>query len=302
MSDEVLLAPYVEKAVSSSSVFSPQTIFAVPHVSNSNSGKLSKHKVNHIITYQGAFNPPHLGHLASLQSGLAEDVDDLNIVAAIIVVLPDSYLEYKNQRSGDNFILKQQDRADLWASQAGHKSQTWVYAAEEDIWIRFAHSLIKIAGDDEISIKFVRLYGTDNLDPGRPPSYRDIVAAIIATDASRKSESFCEEQREQIARFSAWQRLESRGGSARDIWCCERILTPSFPVYLILSGQEAKDFSSTRLRKALKEKEGEDLMMELETMALNPSRLVRLMLTGEVKMGEEEMAKLQNDSRLQDLV
>jgi hypothetical protein len=60
--------------------------------------------------------------------------------------------------------------------------------------------------------------------------------------------------------------------------------------------------SSTRLRKELNEKEGEELVEELETMALTQRLLVNVIQAYQMKMEEKEMTKLKGDSKLQGLI
>jgi hypothetical protein len=58
-------------------------------------------------------------------------------------------------------------------SYPGHKSQTWIYAAENRI-------LEDFAGE----IKFLHVLGTDNLQPDNPPISNSLVEATIVTDVS----------------------------------------------------------------------------------------------------------------------
>jgi hypothetical protein len=60
--------------------------------------------------------------------------------------------------------------------------------------------------------------------------------------------------------------------------------------------------SSTRLRKELNEKEGKELVEELETMALTQRLLVNVIQAYQVKVEEKEMAKLKGHSKLQGLI
>lgn len=115
MSDKALLETYMKLAMTSSPEITSETLFPVPHQPHAHSGILSQNQedtvTNNILLYAGAFNPPHLGHLAAVKCGRFEAVTHLNIVATIIVVTPDEYLEDKNRRAGETFVVKQQDRA-----------------------------------------------------------------------------------------------------------------------------------------------------------------------------------------------
>jgi len=66
-----------------------------------------------------------------LQSGFFQATTNLRVVAAIVVILPDTYLEQKIQKVAETFIVTQEDGGDLWTSHPGLETQTWVYAAKE---------------------------------------------------------------------------------------------------------------------------------------------------------------------------
>ena len=301
MSEIGLVETYMDLVTRRSLGTTPQNVFAVPRDLYSDSGILSREEENVILIYPGAFNPPHLGHFGVLKSGFIEGVGDLRISAAIVVILANTYIRYKNQQAGETFVVTQQDRAELWRSHPGHKTQTWIYAAEDDFWDGFANRLVMEARRDGFHIRFAQLMGTDHLEPDKPlPTPSSLLAAQIVTDAARKSEMFCKERRDQLRGYSPWQLLQERGEEG-NIWCCHPISTRSFHVYLVLSHHETGHFSSTRLRKALSEKEGEPLVKELRTMTLSPWALVSMIQTGQVQMEEKEKAKLQADDKLQGL-
>jgi hypothetical protein len=108
-----------------------------------------------------------------LQNGLFDGVTNLNRIAAIFAVTEDRQLEDKNQEVGETFMITQKDRAKLWMSYPGHKSQTWICAAEKQILEDFA-----------AEIKFVQVLGTDNLQPDNRPISNSLMRATIVTDVS----------------------------------------------------------------------------------------------------------------------
>jgi phosphopantetheine adenylyltransferase len=269
--------------------------------STSSSGKLHRYEQNHMILYEGAFNPPHLGHSKVLESAFVTDLPGLRPMAALVVVRGNGYIKIKNKEAGETFLVSQQDRAELWRHHPDHKPQTWIYAAKQNIWEDFAKRLVNTAQEHGIRLCLVQLRGTDNLSAlSPPPASRSRVAEIV-TDAARKSDDFCKERRLQLPGYSAWQRFERSGEAGGEVWYCHELSMPSFRVYLLLSGQEGELVSSTRLRQVLAEKKGEEMVEELKTMALCPARLARMLQNGQVEMGEEEMEKLKNDSELQGL-
>ena len=91
----------------------PNNFFPIPHHEDSDFGiQLRKTEenptVNHILVFQGVFNPPHVGHLASFYTALkfAKSCAGLNIVAAVVSNLSDSYLEAKNKEAGKIFVVE----------------------------------------------------------------------------------------------------------------------------------------------------------------------------------------------------
>jgi hypothetical protein len=65
---------------------------------------LKKGRVNRILFYIGAFNPPHRGHMIVLHHGFRECGEDFNMVGALVLLKGDNYLEKKNFWSDRNLL------------------------------------------------------------------------------------------------------------------------------------------------------------------------------------------------------
>jgi hypothetical protein len=79
----------------------------------------------------------------------------------------------------------------------------------------------------------------------------------------------------------SWEETEGSEDTGVKIWCCQLKWKLSFRVYLVLA-KGGMQISSTHLRKELNENEGEELVEELETMALSPRLLASMIQAGQV--------------------
>ena len=167
----------------------------------------SKDQPNRIILYAGAFNPPHISHLQVLRHAL-ESSPDLNIVAAIIYLREDDYLERKNQHSGRSLVLTNKKRANLWCRDSRLPAYTWV-CDSPGIYAKLEKDLIREARKDGLKICFVSLVGPDNWVVLHPPE-RDTLNAneFLISDAGRKADWYVGEGPPRKARgYTAWQRV-----------------------------------------------------------------------------------------------
>ena len=95
------------------------------------SPKLSHGRDNWILHYGGAFNPPHIGHLARLSYALTNYSTGLNVVAAMIDPKDDSYLMGKNAEANETFVVTKADRATLWRSADAFPREAWIFEGSE---------------------------------------------------------------------------------------------------------------------------------------------------------------------------
>src|SRR5271155_2549789 len=71
---------------------------------------LSKDRVNRVLVYPGAFNPPHVGHLGVLRHAF-ESSPDLNVVAGIVLPVAVEHIKAKNYLSGRCLVLSGEQRS-----------------------------------------------------------------------------------------------------------------------------------------------------------------------------------------------
>lgn len=174
---------------------------------------LRKSRVNRILVYGGvslperplesktniqqAFNPPHRGHPLVLQHEFRECGADLNVVAALVMLKNDDYLESKNQTTGCELFCKSNlgttftyldtdyivtvnlsERTALWSTDVEFLDWAWMISEGE---LTFGDKLQKLAKADGFDIELIGLAGPDNfstttyvvLDRGRSISCED---------------------------------------------------------------------------------------------------------------------------------
>jgi hypothetical protein len=229
-----------------------------------------------------------------------EAVTDHHKIALVIVIRAEAHLKAKNRVAGETFLIPQQDRARLWMAHPGLPSQTWIWTAEEDIFDHFTYALRLEASKDGYQVDFMQVLGTDNLNPRHPPYGGWQIGAELVADVSRRDVRFGKQHMELLAGFSQWVQMKRK--TLENTWRCDDLQHPDFHVYLVLSDRPMEAVSSTRLRKALKKKEGEELVEELKRFALSSRLLVSMIHEGRVRQEEKEAAKLKGDKELQGLV
>ncbi|KAH9904775.1 hypothetical protein F4778DRAFT_779952 [Xylariomycetidae sp. FL2044] len=124
---------------------------------------LSKKRVmNRIILFNGCFNPPHLGHMALLEDTFHHCGDDLEVIAAIVLVAPDGFLRWKI-RSQDEVLIPEDQRIQLWNEELKRMGVGWCHVHSEHAW---THDHLKL--EEEIrkqgfKVEFARIAGGDKV-------------------------------------------------------------------------------------------------------------------------------------------
>src|ERR1700728_4585040 len=142
---------------------------------------LSKDKVNRVIIYAGAFNPPHVGHLDVLWHAF-QSSSDLNIVAGLVYPASDDKIRTKNLYSNRRLALSKEQRSKLWERHV--RFPTWAFVARED----FETKIASTAEEDGYEIRYIEVMGPDNWDINKPP--RHISACYpeyLVTNAARRA-------------------------------------------------------------------------------------------------------------------
>ncbi|KIL96643.1 hypothetical protein FAVG1_01387 [Fusarium avenaceum] len=169
---------------------------------------LRPHGVNRILLFPGSFNPPHQGHLNLLKHVFENAGEDLNIIAAIIVVTDDDRLEMKMENKNNAIILPREKRAALWRGDGIPVDWAWVYDNTEVSWASFRNNLVKELRKDRIQLEFTMLCGPDAItgDGGYNSECWDCRDAITS-DISRPVDFRYPNTLRQLAGCSPWAKL-----------------------------------------------------------------------------------------------
>ncbi|KAM0353075.1 hypothetical protein ACHAPU_001964 [Fusarium lateritium] len=169
---------------------------------------LRPHGVNRILLFPGSFNPPHQGHLDLLKHVFDNAGEDLNIIAAIIVVTDDDRLEMKMEDKDTAIILPRERRANLWRGNGIPVDWAWVYNDTEVSWPGFRARLVRELRKDRIELSFILLCGPDAItgDGGYNPECWDCPDSITS-DISRPVDFRYPNTLRQLAGCAPWEKL-----------------------------------------------------------------------------------------------
>jgi hypothetical protein len=124
--------------------------YRLPHL------RIHEHRINHILIYGGAFNPPHAGHLNFLKDSFLNAGRDMNFICAIIMPCSDSYLKETKFKDTDNpLLLPYELRARLWYEDS--RWPTWAAVLRRWNYGYDLSNLKKIAREMDIRIQFTLL-------------------------------------------------------------------------------------------------------------------------------------------------
>lgn len=119
---------------------------------------LDKNRINNILTYCGAFDPPHAGHLTFLQHAFANAGRDLRFVCALIIPSSDSYLRnHKFKNESDPLILPRAVRSHLWASDPRLPPWAMVLDTASNQWADSLAQIKETASSLGVRIRFSSL-------------------------------------------------------------------------------------------------------------------------------------------------
>ncbi|RSL85922.1 hypothetical protein CEP52_015969 [Fusarium oligoseptatum] len=260
--------------------------------------------VNRILLFPGSFNPPHQGHLKLLQHVFNNAGDDLNIVAAIVIMTDDDRLKDKLCTEEKPLILSREQRANLWRGTGIPVNWVWIYDKSESEWDTFRTQLSGKVRKDGIDLKFILLGGPDVIGAGGMcnPEYWKC-ADCITSDISRAVDFRYPNTLRQIPGCSMWERLtfdrtrlegqiraRLRGKPAAaieeaisaafaklsSISVCRRQRKPKGTVRFLpcdLNLRPSEPPSSTKIRQIVATAPKEELQAMLEGIALSPAIL-----------------------------
>ncbi|KAI1053793.1 hypothetical protein LB507_007392 [Fusarium sp. FIESC RH6] len=164
---------------------------------------------NRILIYPGSFNPPHRGHLGLLSHSFRNAGADLNIIAAIIVVTDDHYLQYKMDRRDNAIVIPKEQRARLWRGSGIPVDWAYVFDGPGKEWAPFRANLANEARKDGFDVDYIVLNGPDVITYGRgfDAECWDCGDAITS-DISRPVDFRCPSTLRQLNGCSPWERLK----------------------------------------------------------------------------------------------
>jgi hypothetical protein len=142
---------------------------------------LENDRINRIIIYPGAFNPPHLYHMQVLRHGLQRSGQDLNVITAIVLPQDDEEIVEKRNRT---IFFPMAQRLRLW----GADSHFWVYGGGHAEFELFKDRLERIIVQDGYQLEFVLLCGGDNIkNDDSTPDHRNgtNISGLLVTDVGK---------------------------------------------------------------------------------------------------------------------
>ncbi|KAI0881435.1 uncharacterized protein GGS22DRAFT_196400 [Annulohypoxylon maeteangense] len=133
---------------------------------------LRKGRTNRILLYHGCFNPPHHGHMGHLRHALRYCGQEINVIGAFIIVLPNGMLDLKLGVNSKEIKLDIKKRVALWdeelraqaQAQAGNRDEGWVercWVMMRSEWSQAEPQLEQDFARDGFDVEFVTLAGGD---------------------------------------------------------------------------------------------------------------------------------------------
>ncbi|KAK7425172.1 hypothetical protein QQX98_000087 [Neonectria punicea] len=231
---------------------------------------LRRQGVNRILLYPGSFNPPHQGHLDLLRYVFGNAREDLNIVAAIVIMTDDDRLAAKLSADDDPLLFTRDQRVNLWRGPGIPVDWTWVYDRPEASWEAFRTKLTNTVGKKGIDLKFMLLGGPDNIGADRMPDPKAWGCSdVITSNISRPVDFVYPNSMRQLSGHAMWTKMNT-------IWTCHRLRGPKGMVGFVpyTAKSESPAPSSTKIRKILTNSSLEEAADQLKGVALHPDILV----------------------------
>lgn len=279
----------------------PASIFALK-ITEDDKPFLGSDQTNHIITYSGAFNPPHRGHMDIFADGFRNSGPGLNIISGLIIPIPDDGLQAKEaarKASGPappQVMLTLKQRADLIMKHLRgtealreHACKTMVWSFPEYTPIgRYMRRVLELTAAGGFDVEFVSLKGPDHLWYDRPIKHPALIMCnkIVFSEVSRANPDTWVEgcPRSLKGDWTSWSEISNVTGDdgvTRSVWECTLGTPAGSAVRLLTDDNKADkpDISSTRVRKIIMESDpGEDreaLIQKLrEADVISPETLV----------------------------
>lgn len=270
-----MVDPNVEK-------YLPTSIFA-RKITENDKPIVRSDQTNHILTYTGAFNPPHSGHMEILADGFHNSGPGLNIVSSFVIPIPDDGLQAKEdarkstEPAPRRVMLTLKQRAELVMAHLRGTEELKELACKTKVWSfpefapipRYMRRVIELAAADGFDVEFVSLKGPDHLWYNSPIRHPALILCnkIIFSEVQRANEDTWARGRPRRLRggWSRWSEISSETGDdgvTRSVWESTLKTPAGSAVRLLTDDNEADkpEISSTRIRKVILESApGEDL-------------------------------------------
>jgi hypothetical protein len=181
--------------------------------------RLHPGKVNRILLFPGAFNPPHCGHLDLLRHAIDNCGSDANVIGAIVFPMDDGDLQQKLRSESSSLLLHKHERVRLWRGNVP-ADDFWVYDDSENALRKFQHELIDRVAQDGLELKFSLLCGPDHMQgmsdfPSEPWGCKEIFFSDISRDTNLISKGSISP--EQLDLYGPWKRTVIDCEGARKI-------------------------------------------------------------------------------------
>jgi hypothetical protein len=164
--------PYLQKALNHPGLAGTVTLFNPSPSPPTAWPRLHRSTTNQILLYPGSFNPPHRGHLATIQY-FADRRAQLNIVAFFIFCDPSSVILTKNKKH-DSIILPRSLRNAIFYQTpelTQLMSEGWLHllVGSMESHISYLRILADFVKGDGWSVNLVGFLGGDKLSAESPP-------------------------------------------------------------------------------------------------------------------------------------
>ncbi|KAJ8067559.1 hypothetical protein OCU04_004899 [Sclerotinia nivalis] len=262
---------------------------------------LKSNSRNNILLYPGSFNPPHQGHLATIQY-FSERREQLGITAMFIFVDPGSIVQGKKKKWGD-IILPQDLRYELFYRvpkifQLVESGWLQLLVGDMDNHIKVLRMTTDLISEAGFDVKLVGLLGGDkltvesapHLHPGNLQEWGPVDEFLIIN--ARRPVDFFNPKKEKVPRnlpgCTAWEKCteadketaEQLNGSAGVLWTSQAWTVPGKPIIQFRASQSSASngVSSTKIRQIMTEAQDEELMEELKDKVISVEVLVEWLL------------------------
>ncbi|OHW89790.1 Cytidylyltransferase domain-containing protein [Colletotrichum incanum] len=268
----------------------PRRITSIDHCrifDTENRRLLKREQKSRVLLYPGCFNPPHLGHYNVLRRAF-EGSQDINVIAAIVLLLDDDSLEAKCEAKGQILVLSRSERAHLWRSDARVLPQWWIYDGSVRDWHWLREDLENAIAIDGFDFQFASVLGPDYIS--RFESYSGwnwSCHETITSDAGRRSDLVkadgslytLSDDRPSAGKLTETS-CEADVPKRATVKVCHRIGEETVWVRFVPADADPLDISATQIRELAENDtmSSHELCEKLRGLVLSPDMLTEIIL------------------------